>query len=96
MLQEYYKGSFKGLSITVQGFRAFGVPYFGVLIVRILLFFGYYIRVPYSRKPSVEKVIPNKVPCCAQEIGDRIYSPLFKFCRGSSSGLSSRQGTDTF
>ena len=26
-----------------------GVPYFGVLIIRILLF-GYYIRVPYFRK----------------------------------------------
>ena len=29
-------------------FRKLGVPYFGVLIIRILLF-GYYIRVPYFR-----------------------------------------------
>ena len=31
-------------------FRKFGVPYFGVLIIRILLFRVLYIGVPYFRK----------------------------------------------
>ena len=49
----------QGLGIGDQGaepsrndcgsFRKLGVPYLGVLILRILLF-RYYIRVPYSRK----------------------------------------------
>ena len=31
-------------------FRKLGVPYFGVLIIRMLYYLGYYIRVPYFRK----------------------------------------------
>ena len=42
---------------TYGSFRKFGVPYFGVLIIRILLF-RYYIRVPYFRKLQYES--PNK------------------------------------
>ena len=42
------------LGVKVQalgfgGFRILGVPYFGVLFIRILLI-GYYVRVPYFRK----------------------------------------------
>ena len=29
-----------------------GVPYIGVLIIRILLYLGYYMTVPYFRKPA--------------------------------------------
>ena len=41
-----------GLLGLVWGFPKIGVPYFGVLIVRVLLFdyLGYHIRVPYFRK----------------------------------------------
>ena len=31
-------------------FRKLGVPYFGILKIKILLYLGYYIRVPYFRK----------------------------------------------
>ena len=48
---------------TVSGsFRKYWVPYFGVLIIRILLFrILYYIRVPYFRKPPYEATVFAKV-----------------------------------
>ena len=45
---------FAPLSPTWE-FPKIGVPYSGVLIIRILLFIGYYIRVPYFRKLPVYK-----------------------------------------
>ena len=40
--------------LRCESFRKFGVPYFGVLVIRILYYSGCYIRVPYFRK----------LPCC--------------------------------
>ena len=46
---QYYSCGFPATLLSCGSFRKLGVPYFGVLIIRIRLF-RYYIRVPYFRK----------------------------------------------
>ena len=38
ILQGFYRGSFTGLYKGLGSFRKLGIPYFGVLIIMILLF----------------------------------------------------------
>ena len=65
-LKGSFKGSYKG-SIGFQGlgsFRKLGVPYFGVLIIRILLsyYLGYYIRGPFFWKlPNISMTSPLRL-----------------------------------
>ena len=48
-LKGIYKGSIKGLGFRVS--EKLGVPYFGVLIIRTLLFgVPYHMWIPYFRK----------------------------------------------